>query len=248
MKKLKLISILIVGALSLTAFAGCGKKAPPPSSAVIVTTQPTVPTTEALAPYINRGDDETTEPAYQPNETEEETTTEATTTTTETEETTTTEEPTPSPTPKPKPTSTPAPTPSVKIATHVKDEANVIKDDAALEAKLVEFEKATKIIPVVYTVKTNLTGDDFRTYTKNIYKNNFKDQNHFLIVYRVAKSGGGWSWTTSIGSKAYSKLRSAGIHTTYSSDLSKALSGNKDKGKGFISFFDKAQKKITGKD
>ena len=244
MKKHKLISILAIAALSLTSFAGCGKKAPPPSSAVIVTTQATVPTTEPLAPVINRGDDET-EPTYQTNDTEEETT--AATTTTE-EETTTTEEPTPTPTPKPKPTSTPAPTPSVKLATHVKDEANVIKDDAALEAKLVEFEKATKIIPVVYTVKTNLTGDDFRTYTKNIYKNNFKDQNHFLIVYRVAKNGGGWSWTTSIGSKAYSKLRSAGIHSTYSNDLSKALSGNKDRGKGFISFFDKAQKKITGKE
>ena len=244
MKKHKLISILAIAALSLTAFAGCGKKAPPPSSAVIVTTQATVPTTEPLAPVINRGDDET-EPTYQTNDTEEETT--AATTTTE-EETTTTVEPTPTPTPKPKPTSTPAPTPSVKLASHVKDEANVIKDDAALEAKLVEFEKATKIIPVVYTVKTNLTGDDFRTYTKNIYKNNFKDQNHFLIVYRVAKNGGGWSWTTSIGSKAYSKLKSAGINTTYSSDLSKALSSNKDRGKGFISFFDKAQKKITGKD
>lgn len=244
MKKHKLISILAIAALSLTAFAGCGKKAPPPSSAVIVTTQATVPTTEPLAPVINRGDDET-EPTYQTNDTEEETT--VATTTTE-EETTTTEEPTPTPTPKPKPTSTPAPTPSVKLASHVKDEANVIKDDAALEAKLVEFEKATKIIPVVYTVKTNLTGDDFRTYTKNIYKNNFKDQNHFLIVYRVAKNGGGWSWTTSIGSKAYSKLKSAGINTTYSSDLSKALSSNKDRGKGFISFFDKAQKKITGKD
>lgn len=244
MKKHKLFSILAIAALSLTAFAGCGKKAPPPSSAVIVTTQATVPTTEPLAPVINRGDDET-EPTYQTDDTEEETT--AATTTTE-EETTTTEEPTPTPTPKPKPTSTPAPTPSVKLASHVKDEANVIKDDAALEAKLVEFEKATKIIPVVYTVKTNLTGDDFRTYTKNIYKNNFKDQNHFLIVYRVAKNGGGWSWTTSIGSKAYSKLKSAGINTTYSSDLSKALSSNKDRGKGFISFFDKAQKKITGKD
>ena len=244
MKKHKLISILAIAALSLTAFAGCGKKAPPPSSAVIVTTQATVPTTEPLAPVINRGDDET-EPTYQTDDTEEETT--AATTTAE-EETTTTEEPTPTPTPKPKPTSTPAPTPSVKLASHVKDEANVIKDDAALEAKLVEFEKATKIIPVVYTVKTNLTGDDFRTYTKNIYKNNFKDQNHFLIVYRVAKNGGGWSWTTSIGSKAYSKLKSAGINTTYSSDLSKALSSNKDRGKGFISFFDKAQKKITGKD
>lgn len=244
MKKHKLISILAIAALSLTAFAGCGKKAPPPSSAVIVTTQATVPTTEPLAPVINRGDDET-EPTYQTDDTEEETT--AATTTTE-EETTTTEEPTPTPTPKPKPTSTPAPTPSVKLASHVKDEANVIKDDAALEAKLVEFEKATKIIPVVYTVKTNLTGDDFRTYTKNIYKNNFKDQNHFLIVYRVAKNGGCWSWTTSIGSKAYSKLKSAGINTTYSSDLSKALSSNKDRGKGFISFFDKAQKKITGKD
>lgn len=243
MKKHKLISILAIAALSLTAFAGCGKKAPPPSSAVIVTTQATVPTTEPLAPVINRGDDET-EPTYQTDDTEEETT--AATTTTE-EETTTTEEPTPTPTPKPKPTSTPAPTPSVKLASHVKDEANVIKDDAALEAKLVEFEKATKIIPVVYTVKTNLTGDDFRTYTKNIYKNNFKDQNHFLIVYRVAKNGGGWSWTTSIGSKAYSKLKSAGINSTYSSDLSKALSSNKDRGKGFISFFDKAQKKITGK-
>jgi predicted small lipoprotein YifL len=243
MKKHKLISILAIAALSLTAFAGCGKKAPPPSSAVIVTTQATVPTTEPLAPVINRGDDET-EPTYQTDDTEEETT--AATTTTE-EETTTTEEPTPTPTPKPKPTSTPAPTPSVKLASHVKDEANVIKDDAALEAKLVEFEKATKIIPVVYTVKTNLTGDDFRTYTKNIYKNNFKDQNHFLIVYRVAKNGGGWSWTTSIGSKAYSKLKSAGINTTYSSDLSKALSSNKDRGKGFISFFDKTQKALTKK-
>ena len=246
MKNIKLISILTITAIGLTVFAGCHKKAAPaPSSAVVVTTQATAaPTTENLAPSINNGD-EGDEPAYQTDNTEEETTV-ATTTTEETEpETTTTEEPTP--TPKPKPTSTPAPTPSVKIATHVKDEANVIKDDAALEAKLVEFEKATKIIPVVYTVKTDLKGDDFRTYTKNIYKNNFKDQNHFLIVYRVAKNGGGWSWTTSIGSKAYSKLKSAGINTTYSSDLSKALSSNKDRGKGFISFFDKAQKTITGK-
>ena len=245
MKKLKLISILTIAAIGLTAFAGCRKRVTPASSAVIVTTQATTaPTTEALAPVINRGDDNT-EPAYQPGEEDDETT--VATTTEETEpETTTTKEPTPTPTPKP--TSTPAPTPSVKIATHVKDEANVIKDDAALEAKLVAFEKATKIIPVVYTVKTDLKGDDFRTYTKNIYKNNFKDQNHFLIVYRVAKNGGGWSWTTSIGSKAYSKLKSAGINTTYSSDLSKALSSNKDRGKGFISFFDKAQKTITGKD
>ena len=243
MKKLKLISILTITAIGLTVLAGCHKKASPPSSAVIVTTQATTaPTTEALAPVINRGDDNT-EPAYQTDDTEE--TTAATTTTEDTEpETTTTKEPTPTPTPKP--TSTPAPTPSVKIATHVKDEANVIKDDAALEAKLVEFEKATKIIPVVYTVKTDLKGDEFRTYTKNIYKNNFKDQNHFLIVYRVAKTGGGWSWTTSIGSKAYSKLKKAGINTTYSNDLSKALSGNKDRGKGFILFFDKAQKTITG--
>ena len=240
MKILKLISILTITALGLAVFAGCGKKPTPPSSAVFTTQATTAATTEALAPAINQGGGETTEPVYQTDETEEETTA-ATTTTMETEpETTTTEEPTPTPTPKP--TSTPAPTPSVKLATHVKDEANVIKDDAALEAKLVEFEKATKIIPVVYTVKTNLTGDDFRTYTKNIYKNNFKDQNHFLIVYRVAKNGGGWSWTTSIGSKAYSKLKKAGINTTYSSDLSKALSSNKDRGKGFISFFNKAQK------
>ncbi len=243
MKRLKIISILLSMTLAASVFAGCKKKATPPSSAVVVQTQAPVVTTEALAPRINNG--ETTEETEE--ETEEETTvttteeTEAPTTTTEkeTEEETTTT--------KKKPTSTPGPTPSVKIATHVKDEANVIKNDAALEAKLAAFEKATKIIPVVYTVKTDLKGDDFRTYTKNIYKNNFKDQNHFLIVYRVGKSGGGWSWTTSIGSKAYSKLKKAGISATYSSDLSKALSGNKDRGKGFISFFDKAQKTITGK-
>lgn len=246
MKRLKILSILLSMALAVTAFSGCRKKAPPPSSAVIVQTT-TEQTTEALAPVISSEETEDTE------ETEEETEEETTVTTTEEETespTTTTEEETEeeTTTTKKKATSTPAPTPSVKIGTHVKDEANVIKDDAALEAKLAAFEKATKIIPVVYTVKTDLKGDDFRAYTKNIYKNNFKDQNHFLIVYRVGKSGGGWSWTTSIGSKAYSKLKSAGISSTYSSDLSKALSGNKDRGKGFISFFDNAQKTITGKE
>ena len=238
MKRIKIVSVLLAATMAATLFAGCKKK--PVTSAVIVSTPAvtttaaptTEATTEAIAPSI--ASEETTQ------ETEEtvfsvQTTEETTTETTE------------KPTPTPKPTSTPAPTPSVKITTHVKDEANVIKDDAALEAKLVEFEKATKIIPVVYTVKTNLTGDEFRTYTKNIYKNNFKDQNHFLIVYRVAKNGGGWSWTTSIGTKAYQKLNKAGVSSTYSSDLSNALKSNKDRGKGFISFFDKTQKALTKK-
>ena len=234
MKRIKIISVLLAAALAASAFAGCKKKVTPVTSAVVVqTTTTSETTTEALAPSFNT--DETAEET-------EETTEQTVATTSETEpETTTTEETTKEPTPTP----TPAPTPSVKIASHVKDEANVIKDDAALEAKLAEFEKATKIIPVVYTVKTDLKGDDFRAYVKSIYKNNYKDQNHFLIVYRVAKTGGGWSWTSSIGSKAYSKLKNAGVSSTYSSDLSKALSGNKDKGKGFISFFDKTMKTMT---
>lgn len=238
MKRIKIVSVLLAATMAATLFAGCKKK--PVTSAVIVSTPAvtttaaptTEATTEALAPSIATDEttEETSETVFSVQTTE-----------------STTEETTAKPTPTPKPTSTPAPTPSVKITTHVKDEANVIKDDAALEAKLVEFEKATKIIPVVYTVKTNLTGDEFRTYTKNIYKNNFKDQNHFLIVYRVAKNGGGWSWTTSIGTKAYQKLNKAGVSSTYSSDLSNALKSNKDRGKGFISFFDKTQKALTKK-
>lgn len=234
MKRIKIISVLLCSAIAVSAFAGCSKKPAPPSSAVIIstpaatvetTTATTAATTEAIAP------------SFAP--------TEETTETYITEPTT--EETTTKPTPTPKPTNTPAPTPSVKLESHVKDEANVIKDDAALEAKLAAFEKATKIIPVVYTVKTNLTGDEFRTYVKNIYKNNYKDQNHFLIVYRVAKSGGGWSWTTSIGSKAYTKLKNAGLSSTYSSEISTALKNNKDRGKAFIAFFDKAQKALTEK-
>ena len=233
MKRIKIMSVLLAAALAASVFAGCKKKVTPASSAVIVQTTTSETTTEALAPSFNT--EETTEET-------EETSEQTVATTSETEpETTTTEETTKEPTPTP----TPAPTPSVKIPSHVKDEANVIKDDAALEAKLAEFEKATKIIPVVYTVKTDLKGDEFRAYVKSIYKNNYKDQNHFLIVYRVAKSGGGWSWTSSIGSKAYSKLKSAGVSSTYSSDLSKALSSNKDKGKGFFSFFDKTMKTMT---
>ena len=236
MKRIKILSVMLAAALAASVFAGCKKKVTPVTSAVVVQTTASETTTEALAPSFNT--DGTTE---ETEETTEETSATTTTTETEPETTTTTEETTEEPTPTP----TPAPTPSVKIASHVKDEANVIKDDAALEAKLAEFEKATKIIPVVYTVKTDLKGDEFRAYVKNIYKNNFKDQNHFLIVYRVAKTGGGWSWTSSIGSKAYSKLKSAGVSSTYSSDLSKALSGNKDKGKGFISFFDQTMKTMT---
>ena len=233
MKSIKIVSVMLAAAIAVSVLAGCKKK--PVTSAVIVSTP--APTTAATT--VEETTAETTEALAPSIATEETTTTFATVPTTE--------ETTKKPTPTPKPTSTPAPTPSVKIGGLVKDEANVIKDDAALEAKLAEFQKATKIIPVVYTVKTNLTGDDFRTYTKNIYKNNFKDQNHFLIVYRVSKNGGGWSWTTSIGSKAYSKLNKAGITSTYSSDLSKALKSNKDRGKGFISFFDKTQKTLTGK-
>lgn len=235
MNRIKIISVMLSAALAVSVLAGCKNKPVPPSSVVIVstpavTTEQTTTTeseTEPLAPSIAEPED-TAETVFSVPTTEE-----------------TTEETTEKPTPTPKPTATPRPTPSVKIAAHVKDEANVIKDDAALEVKLAEFEKATKIIPVVYTVKTNLTGDEFRTYTKNIYKNNFKDQNHFLIVYRVSKNGGGWSWTTSIGSKAYSKLNKAGVSSTYSTDLSNALKSNKDRGKGFISFFDKTQKTLT---
>ncbi|MBE7069118.1 MAG: TPM domain-containing protein [Ruminococcaceae bacterium] len=229
MKRTKIISVLLAASVAVTVFAGCKKKEPKASSAVIVVTQQTA--TEQTTTTVETTNDY---PAPIIN-------TEATS---ETFMTVATTETTKKPTPTPKPTSTPAPTPSVKIASHVKDEANVIKDDAALEARLAEFEKATKIIPVVYTVKTNLKGDDFRTYVKNIYKNNYKDQNHFLIVYRVAKSGGGWSWTSSIGTKAYNKLKKAGVSGTYSADLSKALSGSKDKGKAFISFFNDTQKKL----
>lgn len=238
MNRIKLISILLTASVAASVFAGCRNKPTPPSSAVITSQQ------TAASEQITT---ETETEAPEPSVFTEETTEETSETTYMTVETTPETTPEPTSTPTPKPTSTPRPTPSVKIVKHVKDEANVIKDDAALEAKLVEFEKATKIIPVVYTVKTNLTGDEFRTYTKNIYKNNFKDQNHFLIVYRVAKNGGGWSWTTSIGSKAYSKLNKAGITSTYSSDLSKALKNNKDRGKGFIAFFDKTQKTLKKK-
>ena len=240
MKKLKIISIILSAALGLSVLAACNKKPTPPSSAVIVQTTTTEMTTE-LAPVITSEETEETE------ETTEETTEMTTEATTAETETTTTEEEEDDPTPTPKPTSTPKPAAKVKLGTYLKDEANVIKDDAGLEAKLAEFEKATKISAVIYTVKSDLKGDDFRAYAKSIYKSNYKDQDHFLIVYRVAKSGGGWSWTTSIGSKAYAKLKKAGINSTYSNDLSKALSGNKDKGKGFISFFDKTQKTITGK-
>ena len=228
MKRTKIISVLLAASVAVTVFAGCKKKEPKVTNVIVVTQQTTTQQTTTEEPTEN------TNPAPFIN-------TEATS---ETVMTVAPEETTKKPTATPKPTSTPAPTPSVKIASHVKDEANVIKDDAALEARLAEFEKATKIIPVVYTVKTNLKGDDFRTYVKNIYKNNYKDQNHFLIVYRVSKSGGGWSWTSSIGSKAYNKLKKAGISSTYSNDLSKALSGNKDKGKAFISFFNDAQQKL----
>ena len=165
MKRTKIISVLLAASIATAAFAGCKKKEPKTTNVIVVTQQTTVQqtTTEETtnnnpAPVINT---EIPRETYTP---------------------ISTEETTKKPTPTKKPTSTPAPTPSVKIASHVKDEANVIKDDAALEAKLAEFEKATKIIPVVYTVKTNLKGDDFRTYVKNIYKNNYKDQNHFLIV------------------------------------------------------------------
>ena len=153
MKSIKIVSVMLAAAIAASVFAGCKKK--PVTSAVIVSTPAptmTVPTTEETTA-------ETTEALAPSIATEETTTTFATVPTTE--------ETTKKPTPTPKPTSTPAPTPSVKIGGLVKDEANVIKDDAALEAKLAEFQKATKIIPVVYTVKTNLTGDDFRTYTKN---------------------------------------------------------------------------------
>lgn len=237
MKRIKIISIMLCSAMAVSVLAGCGKKPTPPSSAVIISTP-------AETSEITTATSETTTelaPSFAPTEETEETTVSYTTEST-TEETTT------EATPTPKPTNTPAPTPSVKLESHVKDEANVIKDDAALEAKLAEFEKATKIIPVVYTVKSNLTGDEFRTYAKNIYKNNYSDQNHFLIVYRVAKSGGGWSWTTSIGSKAYTKLKNAGLSSSYSSEISTALKNNKDRGKAFIAFFDKAQKAITGKE
>ena len=237
MNRLKIVSVMLSAAMVLTLFAGCKKKTKP-TNAIIVSTQATMPsTTTTEEPTVDTG---TPAPSFA---------TEETTTTFMTVETAPTTKATKKKaTPTPKPTNTPRPTPSVKIAKHVKDDANILKNDAALEAKLTEFEKATKIIPVIYTVKTNLTGNDFRTYTKSIYKNNYKDQNHFLIVFRVSKNGGGWSWTSSIGTKAYAKLNKAGVASTYSSDLSKLLTSNKkDRGKAFMTFFDKYQKIITKK-
>lgn len=70
----------------------------------------------------------------------------------------------------------------------VYDGINVIENDDALEQTLTEYQDLTGICPVVYTVYKESYDDLLTNYTMTLYRNSFKDEHHFVIVYSVSEA------------------------------------------------------------
>ena len=76
----------------------------------------------------------------------------------------------------------------------VHDEISVIKDDEGLEKTLTEYQELTGICTVVYTVYNNEWYEqyaDLETYAYDTYVTNFKDEEHFVIVFSIPENEAG---------------------------------------------------------
>ena len=254
MKKARVISIGLTAAMLITCSAGCKKQetnvAPIPyygeqsaGEETAVTLQNSeqtvqVQSTEALAPILADREQQQIAAA----DPEEGAETEATIPTTPTLETTQTTQPTetsettaPSETTVPSettaaaaPTQQPAnDTPSMSSGSHIQDNAGVIADEASVNSAMSSFESSTGVSPAIFTIRDSLSGDDFRQYARDLYSNNFSDQDHVVIVYQL-NSEGCWSWTWVFGSNTGTVFPQDKIDTLQSGLTSAFSSGNVD--------------------
>ena len=242
MKKARVISIGLTAAMLITCSAGCKKQetnvAPIPyygeqsaGSETAVTLQNSeqtvqVQSTEALAPILADRDQQQIA-AADPEEGAETEATIPTTPTLETTQTTQTTE-TSETTAAAAPTQQPAnDTPSMSSGSHIQDNAGVIADEASVNSAMSSFESTTGVSPAIFTIRDSLSGDDFRQYARDLYSNNFSDQDHVVIVYQL-NSEGCWSWTWVFGSNTGTVFPQDKIDTLQSGLTNAFSSGNVD--------------------
>ena len=128
--------------------------------------------------------------------------------------------------------------PVVTSGTHVHDDAGVISDESSLNSAMASFESDTGISPAIFTISNQLSGDEFRQYARDIYSNNFSDQDHVLIVYQLTPAGT-WSWTCVFGNNTGTVFTQDHIDE-FQSNLTNAFSsGNVDN--ALVSTFNAAE-------
>ena len=69
----------------------------------------------------------------------------------------------------------------------VYDEINAIKNEEELKSAITEYQKATGICPVIYTVYKDDYTRTMREVAYDKYVGTFTDEQHFVIIYAVSK-------------------------------------------------------------
>ena len=114
--------------------------------------------------------------------------------------------------------------PDISSGSHVYDNAGVISDEGSLNSAMSSFESNTGVSPAIYTIRDQLTGDDFRQYARDVYSSNFDDQDHVLIVYQMTPAGT-WSWTCVFGTNT-GTVFTQDVIDGFQSDLTDAFSSS----------------------
>ena len=248
MKHLRILSVILSASLLVSVAAGCKKEeseAPvliyyregqsEPSAITFPAEEQAAPAAteggEVLAPIIaDRTSTETTIATETSQTVESETS--QTTAASETQETTASE------TSATTAAGQDADVPVVPAGTHVHDDAGVISDESSLNSAMASFESDTGISPAIFTISNQLSGDEFRQYARDIYSNNFSDQDHVLIVYQLTPAGT-WSWTCVFGTNTGTVFTQDHIDE-FQSNLTNAFSsGNVDN--ALVSTFNAAE-------
>ena len=115
------------------------------------------------------------------------------------------------------------PTP-ITTSSHIYDNAGVIGDEGSVNAAMSSFQSQTGVSPAIFTIRDSLSGDDFRSYARDLYNTNFSDQDHVLVVYQLTPQGT-WSWTCVFGTNTGTVFDQDTINT-FQSDLTSAFSSS----------------------
>lgn len=112
--------------------------------------------------------------------------------------------------------------PVIDSGSHIYDNAGVIGDESSVNSAMSSFQSSTGVNPAIFTIRDQLSGDDFRQYARDIYASNFDDQDHVLVVYQLTPQGT-WSWTCVFGTNTGTVFTQDTIDT-FQSDLTSAFS------------------------
>lgn len=236
MKKMRFLSILLSASLAMTVFAGCKKDNSEepviiyysegqegPAATVTLQSADTASQTnpaEPLAPIIADRTGTETSATLPTNNSETSQTTEASQTTETTEATTATTAQGDAQEGNEGGTSDDVPV--ISSGSHIYDNAGVIGDEGAVNSAMSSFQSSTGVNPAIFTIRDQLSGDDFRQYARDIYDSNFDDQDHVLVVYQLTPQGT-WSWTCVFGTNTGTVFTQDTINT-FQSDLTSAFS------------------------